>query len=59
MTTKDNGERTQRKELGTVQKVCKFGLVGDGTVGKTTILLTYTTQTFVKDYVPTGLLLFV
>ena len=47
-------ERTERKSLGTVTAVKKFGLVGDGTVGKTTILLTYTTQSFVKDYVPTG-----
>ena len=47
-------ERTERKTLGTVTAVKKFGLVGDGTVGKTTILLTYTTQSFVKDYVPTG-----
>jgi hypothetical protein len=32
-TTSANQERTAKKEGGTVQKVLKFGLVGDGTVG--------------------------
>jgi hypothetical protein len=35
-TSSSNGaeaQRTARKESGTVQKVLRFGLVGDGTVG--------------------------
>eukprot|EP00727_Mastigamoeba_balamuthi_P001898 m51a1_g11705 putative rho gtpase (311) ;mRNA; r:46458-48081 len=43
----------RRHEPGTVTKVIKIGVMGDGTVGKTTFLLTYITQGFVSDYTPT------
>jgi len=53
MSSNSELSRTTKHDLGSVQKVVKVGLVGDGTVGKTTLLMTYTTQAFIKDYVPT------
>lgn len=46
-------ERTRKREPGHISKVVKCGVVGDGTVGKTTLLLAYTMQTYIDDYVPT------
>nr|BAN42429.1 RAC GTPase, putative [Entamoeba invadens] len=36
-----------------INKVIKIGLVGDGAVGKTTFLLSYTAQSFLTEYTPT------
>ncbi|GAB1223025.1 hypothetical protein ENUP19_0128G0001 [Entamoeba nuttalli] len=36
-----------------INKVIKIGLVGDGAVGKTTFLLSYTSQSFLTEYTPT------
>ena len=36
-----------------INKVIKIGLVGDGAVGKTSFLLTYTTELFITEYTPT------
>ncbi|KAL7713405.1 RAC GTPase [Entamoeba marina] len=36
-----------------INKVIKIGLVGDGAVGKTTFLLSYTAKSFLTEYTPT------
>mmetsp|Transcript_30200 Transcript_30200/g.84376 ORF Transcript_30200/g.84376 Transcript_30200/m.84376 type:complete len:237 (+) Transcript_30200:240-950(+) len=51
----DTGEvegRVKKRE-GVINKVVKVGIVGDGTVGKSCLLMTYTMNGFVEDYVPT------
>lgn len=45
--------KTAKKEPGTITRAIKCGVVGDGTVGKTTLLVSYTCQAFLDDYVPT------
>lgn len=46
-------ERTQRREPGKITKAIKLGVVGDGTVGKTTLLMAYTLHAFLDEYTPT------
>jgi len=46
-------ERTKKRDPGKITKIVRCGVVGDGTVGKTTLLLAYTTQVFISDYTPT------
>eukprot|EP01105_Mastigella_eilhardi_P024931 TRINITY_DN6627_c0_g1_i1.p1 TRINITY_DN6627_c0_g1~~TRINITY_DN6627_c0_g1_i1.p1 ORF type:complete len:259 (-),score=80.04 TRINITY_DN6627_c0_g1_i1:62-796(-) len=46
-------ERVKKRNPGQVTKILKIGVVGDGTVGKTTMLLAYITQGFITDYTPT------
>jgi len=47
------GEARVRKREGVISKVVKCGIVGDGTVGKSCLLMTYTMNGFVEDYIPT------
>eukprot|EP01094_Clydonella_sp_ATCC50884_P004857 TRINITY_DN13853_c0_g1_i1.p2 TRINITY_DN13853_c0_g1~~TRINITY_DN13853_c0_g1_i1.p2 ORF type:complete len:289 (-),score=118.64 TRINITY_DN13853_c0_g1_i1:57-806(-) len=46
-------ERTQKREAGRITKAIKLGVVGDGTVGKTTLLMSYTLHAFLDEYTPT------
>eukprot|EP01104_Vermistella_antarctica_P000503 TRINITY_DN10664_c0_g1_i1.p1 TRINITY_DN10664_c0_g1~~TRINITY_DN10664_c0_g1_i1.p1 ORF type:complete len:287 (+),score=107.73 TRINITY_DN10664_c0_g1_i1:322-1182(+) len=46
-------ERTKKKAAGSITRAIKCGIIGDGTVGKTTLLVSYTVQAFLDDYVPT------
>ncbi|GAM28100.1 hypothetical protein SAMD00019534_112760 [Acytostelium subglobosum LB1] len=48
-----SAERTKKRDPGRISKVIKCGVVGDGTVGKTTLLLSYITQAFITEYTPT------
>ncbi|EFA80960.1 Rho GTPase [Heterostelium album PN500] len=48
-----SAERTKKRDPGRITKVIKCGVVGDGTVGKTTLLLSYITQAFITEYTPT------
>ena len=43
----------RKRGAGMVTKIMKVGVMGDGTVGKTSILLSYITHGFVADYTPT------
>lgn len=45
--------RTQKRTTGRIHQVVKCGIVGDGTVGKSCLLMTYTMAGFVEHYVPT------
>mmetsp|Transcript_37477 Transcript_37477/g.94166 ORF Transcript_37477/g.94166 Transcript_37477/m.94166 type:complete len:254 (-) Transcript_37477:183-944(-) len=49
----DVNDRTQKREPGQICRAIKLGIVGDGTVGKTTLLISYTARAFLDDYVPT------
>jgi len=51
--TSVNGEKTKRRNPGSITRAIKCGIVGDGTVGKTTLLVSYTARAFMDDYVPT------
>jgi len=53
VTTSVNGEKTKRRNPGSITRAIKCGIVGDGTVGKTTLLVSYTARAFMDDYVPT------
>jgi len=46
-------EKTKRRNEGSITRAIKCGIVGDGTVGKTTLLVSYTARAFMDDYVPT------
>jgi len=46
-------DRTKKRDPGRITKIIKCGVVGDGTVGKTTLLLSYITQAFTTEYTPT------
>jgi small GTP-binding protein len=49
----ENVDKTKRRQAGTITRAIKCGIVGDGTVGKTTLLVSYTARAFLDDYVPT------
>lgn len=49
----DMPQRTQKREPGKICKAIKLGVVGDGTVGKTTMLMAYTLHAFLDEYTPT------
>jgi len=50
----DSGqERTKKREAGKITRAIKIALVGDGTVGKTCLLMSYVCQAFLEDYIPT------
>jgi len=49
----EDGERTKKREPGKITRAIKVALVGDGTVGKTCLLMSYVCQAFLEDYVPT------
>jgi len=46
-------ERTKKREPGKITRAIKVALVGDGTVGKTCMLMSYVCQAFMEDYIPT------
>jgi len=46
-------DKTKRRNPGSITRAIKCGIVGDGTVGKTTLLVSYTARAFMDDYVPT------
>jgi len=46
-------ERTKKRDPGRITRAIKVALVGDGTVGKTCLLMSYICQAFLEDYVPT------
>jgi small GTP-binding protein len=46
-------EKTRRRNPGSITRAIKCGIVGDGTVGKTTLLVSYTARAFMDVYVPT------
>ena len=52
VTEKDTA-RTQKREKGKITRALKVALVGDGTVGKTCILMSYVCQAFMEEYTPT------
>jgi len=50
----DSGpDRTKKREAGKITRAIKVALVGDGTVGKTCLLMSYICQAFLEDYIPT------
>jgi Ras-related C3 botulinum toxin substrate 1 len=53
MSTSNDIERTKKREPGKITRAIKVALVGDGTVGKTCLLMSYICQGFLEDYVPT------
>jgi GTPase SAR1 family protein len=48
-----NIERTKKRDPGRITRAIKLALVGDGTVGKTCLLMSYVCQAFMEDYIPT------
>jgi len=46
-------DRTKKRDPGKITRAIKVALVGDGTVGKTCLLMSYICQAFLEDYVPT------
>jgi len=46
-------ERTKKRDPGKITRAIKVALVGDGTVGKTCLLMSYICQAFLEDYIPT------
>jgi len=46
-------DRTKKRDPGKITRAIKVALVGDGTVGKTCLLMSYVCQAFLEDYVPT------
>jgi Ras-related C3 botulinum toxin substrate 1 len=55
-SSSDGGQQRTKQRLdaaGKIHKVVKCGIVGDGTVGKSCLLMTYTMAGFVEHYVPT------
>jgi len=53
MSGEDESLRTKKREPGKICKAIKLGVVGDGTVGKTTLLMAYTLHAFLDEYTPT------
>eukprot|EP01100_Stratorugosa_tubuloviscum_P000904 TRINITY_DN11_c0_g1_i1.p1 TRINITY_DN11_c0_g1~~TRINITY_DN11_c0_g1_i1.p1 ORF type:complete len:230 (-),score=117.38 TRINITY_DN11_c0_g1_i1:84-773(-) len=53
MATPAENEKTKKRNPGTITRAIKCGIIGDGTVGKTTLLISYTCRAFMTDYVPT------
>jgi small GTP-binding protein len=53
MQPDSSSEKTKRRNPGSITRAIKCGIVGDGTVGKTTLLVSYTARAFMDDYVPT------
>jgi len=51
--TAESTERTKKREPGKITRAIKVALVGDGTVGKTCMLMSYVCQAFMEDYIPT------
>jgi len=51
--SQSGAERTQKRNPGKITRAIKISLVGDGTVGKTAMLMSYICQAFTQDYVPT------
>jgi len=50
----DSGQdRTKKRDPGKITRAIKVALVGDGTVGKTCLLMSYICQAFLEDYIPT------
>jgi len=48
-----SSERTKKRDPGRITRAMKVALVGDGTVGKTCMLMSYVCQAFMEDYIPT------
>lgn len=44
---------SEKKKASTRHRPIKITTIGDGTVGKTCMLITYTTNEFPSEYVPT------
>jgi len=53
LSTTNGSERTKKREPGKITRAIKVALVGDGTVGKTCMLMSYVCQAFMEDYIPT------
>jgi len=53
METENTTERTKKRDPGKITRAIKVALVGDGTVGKTCMLMSYVCQAFMEDYIPT------
>ena len=48
-----SNDRTKKREPGKITRAIKVALVGDGTVGKTCLCMSYACQAFMEEYVPT------
>jgi small GTP-binding protein len=53
IVVQETTDKTRKRQAGTITRAIKCGIVGDGTVGKTTLLVSYTARAFMDDYVPT------